>query len=50
MRKCWTADWLIIIPDYPFTPIFTLRVVSKVDDGDCGAGEMHTPVQEFEET
>ena len=22
----------------------------KVDDGDCGAGEMHTRVQEFEET
>ena len=36
--------------DYPFTPIFRLRGVSKVDDGDCGAGEMHTRVQEFEET
>ena len=48
--QCWTAAWLIVIHDHPFTPIFELGVVSKVDDGHCGAGEMHTHVQEFEET
>ena len=36
--------------DYPFTPIYSLRVVSKVDDGDCVAGEMPTREQEFQET
>ena len=28
--QCWTAAWLIVIHDYPFTPMFRLGVVSKV--------------------